>query len=84
MGYGRHSCEQFPASSKVDAIRFHVAKDEGELIRIQYVLEQECWPGERGEFDYNAAHGLRKIADDTLRRQASAFVESYLKRRAQA
>ena len=44
LGYGRHGCEQFPAGSAADAVRFHVAKDAGELIHIQYVFEKDCWP----------------------------------------
>ena len=45
------------------AIRFHVAKEAGELISIQYVFEKDCWPAERGDFDDNTAN-------DILRRQA--------------
>jgi hypothetical protein len=73
LGYGRHSCEQFPVGSAADAIRFHVAKDAGELIHIQYVFEKECWPGEHGD--------AASLTNEILRRQAQVFVESYLKRR---
>ncbi len=74
LGYGRHGCEQFPAASEADAIRFHVAEDAGELIKIQYVFEKDCWPGEHGEVDFATAPSI-------LRRQADAFLESYLRRR---
>ena len=77
LGYGRYSCEQFPPGSPADAIRFHVAKDAGELIHIQYVFEKECWPAERGDFD-------SATADEILRRQAQVFRESYLRRRCEA
>ena len=73
VGYGRHSCEQFPAGSAADAIRFHVAKDEGELINIQYVFEKDCWPGEHGD--------AASITNQISRRQAEVFLESYLRRR---
>jgi hypothetical protein len=73
LGYGRHACEQFPAGSAADAIRFHVAKDEGELIHIQYIFEKDCWPGEHGD--------VAGLADETLRRQAQVFGESYIRRR---
>ena len=76
LGYGRHSCEQFPAGSATDAIRFHVAKDAGELIHIQYVLEKDCWPGEHGD--------ATSLTNETLRRQAEVFLESYLRRRSEA
>jgi hypothetical protein len=74
FGYGRDRCEQFPAASGADAIRFHVAKDAGGLIEIQYVLEKDCWPGEHGVLD-------RSAAGEILRRQADAYLESYLRRR---
>ena len=76
LGYGRHACEQFPEASAADAIRFHVTQDEGELIKIQYVFEKDCWPVEHGD--------ASKLTNETLRRQAGAFVESYLKRRSEA
>jgi hypothetical protein len=85
VGYGRQSCEQFPPSSAADAIRFHVVAEQGELIRIQYVFEKECWPAQHGDFEYTAARGLAPtLVDETLARQAAAFIESYQKRRTQA
>ena len=81
IGYGRHSCDQFPAQSVADAIRFHVASDAGELIRIQYVFEKDCWPSEHGEVDFGASHFGAPAA--TLRRQAEVFVQSYLRRRSE-
>jgi hypothetical protein len=74
LGYGRERCEQFPTESPADAIRFHVATDAGGLIKIQYVFEKDCWPGEHGVFE-------RSAAGEILRRQADAFLESYLRRR---
>ena len=81
-GYGRHGCEQFPAdSSAADAIRFHVAKDAGELIHIQYVFEKDCWPVEHGtDRQRRALHDChrnlappgrrvrRKLSEETQRR----------------
>jgi hypothetical protein len=85
LGYGRHSCEQFPLASAADAIRFHVVKDAGELISIQYVFEQDCWPGARGAFDVPTTREFSpNLADEILRRQAHAFLESYLRRRSEA
>jgi hypothetical protein len=84
VGYGRHSCEQFPTGSPADAIRFHVAKDAGELINIQYVFEKDCWPGEHGVFEYTMTLGYSPcLTDEILRRQAQAYIESYLRRRAE-
>jgi hypothetical protein len=75
-GYGRHGCEKFPADAPTDAVRFHVAKDEGELIQIQYVFEKDCWPSEFGD--------AAALTNETLRRQAHVFLETYLRRRAGA
>jgi len=85
LGLGRHGCEQFPQGSAADAIRFHVAKDAGELINIQYVFEKDCWPAEHGTFDYTMTRGFASsLPAETLRRQAEAFVETYLRRRSEA
>ncbi len=83
LGYGRLSCDQFPEQAAVDAVRFHVAQDAGELIRIQYVFEKDCWPQEHGVLECSAvSREFSGGPDDTvLRRQAAAFVESYLRRR---
>jgi hypothetical protein len=83
LGNGRGVCEHFPAAEGTDAVRFHVAADSAQLIRIQYVFEQDCWPREHGVFEYSiAAHDLTSgPAGAILRRQASAFLESYLRRR---
>ena len=75
VGYGRYGCEQFPSGAAADAVRFHVAKDAGELIQIQYVFEKDCWPVEHGM--------LGASAGEILERQAGAFAESYLRRRGQ-
>jgi hypothetical protein len=80
FGYGRDRCEQFPAASAADAIRFHIAQDAGELIKIQYVFEKDCWPGEHGIFDYTAEREF-SLTDEILQRQADAYLESYLRRR---
>ena len=72
FGYGRDRCEHFPAASAADAIRFHVIKDSGKSIQIQYVFEKDCWPGEHGTVHTSACA--------TLQRQADAYRESYLRR----
>lgn len=81
VGYGRHSCEQFPALSAADAIRFHVIKEAAGLIQIQYVFEKDCWPRERGTIECSVSEFALAAQTDTLHRQAHAFVDSYLARR---
>ena len=83
LGYGRLCCERFPEAAASDAVRFHVASDTGDLIRIQYVFEKGFWPQEHGIVEFSAAsRELSGAASDTiLSRQAAAFAESYLRRR---
>jgi hypothetical protein len=83
LGYGRACCDRFPQGTASDAVRFHVAGDEGELIRIQYVFEKDCWPQEHGVMECRATSGDVPSGPDNavLRRQAAAFVESYVRRR---
>jgi hypothetical protein len=83
LGYGRGRCDRFPEQSPSDAIRFHIARDEGELLSIQYVREKDCWPQSHGVFECSSSNATLENApaDDLLRQQASAFVQSYLRRR---
>jgi len=81
LGYGRNRCERFPAGSAADAVRFHASQDAGMLVRIQYVFEKDCWPGESGAFECRTGFNFPEAANPTLRRQAEAFLESYLRRR---
>ena len=83
LGYGRGRCDRFPEAALTDAVRFHVAGDAGELIRIQYVFEKDCWPQDRGVVECSSATGNLSSGPDNavLRKQAAAFVESYLRRK---
>ena len=82
-GYGRGCCQRFPDESERDAVRFHVAGDAGDLIRIQYVFEKACWPASNGVVEFSiASHQLCSLTEDAiLKRQAEAFAESYVRRR---
>ena len=83
VGYARRCCDRFPRESQSDAVRFHVAEDSGERIRLQYIFEKECWPGAHGVLDYSVnEHQLAgDNTDGILRTQAGVFLESYLRRR---
>lgn len=84
VGYGRECCERFPLDAEADAVRFHVMSEAGELIRIQYTFEKNCWPREHGVFEFPLTRqGLSDgLADEILRRQATTFLESYRRRKA--
>lgn len=83
VGYARGRCDRFPEEARADAVRFHVAEDSGERIRVQYIFERDCWPGEHGVLDYLVRE--RRFAGEDgvaiLRIQAGLFLESYLRRR---
>jgi len=85
VGYGRGRCDRLPENAAADAIRFNVSADEGELIHIQYIVEKECWPKEHGSFECSSKSMqlAGAPADEILQRQASAFLESYVRRRGQ-
>ena len=81
-GYARAFCERFPHDARADAVRFNIASDEGDGIRLQYIFEKECWPVDHGELRYSvSAHAFTSApADEIVRRQATVFLESYLRR----
>jgi len=81
LGYGRNRCEQFPEASPADAVRFHVNEDTGTLIRIQYIFERDCWPGDHGLLECSSGCDVPEAPNQILQRQAQAFLESYLRRR---
>ncbi len=81
MGYGRLCCERFPQTADADAVRFHVREEAGELISIQYIFEKDCWPKQHGVLEFAGSAVSSGPDDAVLRRQAAAFLESYLRRR---
>ncbi|HEV2687771.1 MAG TPA: hypothetical protein VGV35_04430 [Bryobacteraceae bacterium] len=82
LGYGRGRCDRFPDAADADSIRFHMSEDAGELIRIQYIYEKDCWPQNHGGLECSTAGVISSEPENALlRRQAAAFVESYLRRR---
>lgn len=80
-GYARGLCEHFPASGAADAVRFSVAEDCGGRLRVVYVFEKNYAPVSHGALEFPLGASAAP-ADDLLLRQARAFVESYLLRRA--
>jgi hypothetical protein len=82
-GYGREGCGHFPAESEADAVRFHILLDSGPSLRIQFVIEKGWWPLRHGVMEYSSTEKIvtDPSFDPILERQASAFAESYLRRR---
>jgi hypothetical protein len=81
-GYARSRCPRFPADAPDDAVRFHVAYENGDLIRLQYIYERQWWPAEHGVLEYSRAQ--RRITavtgSDLLRQQAAAFAASWIRK----
>ncbi|MBZ5726643.1 MAG: hypothetical protein LAP87_16790 [Acidobacteriia bacterium] len=86
FGYARGSCTRFPGDEGPDAVRFSVSRDDGASLRIYYVMERDHHPFAHGPLEYSLAAAafvnppLREIAI----RQATAYVESYLRRQKEA
>ena len=85
LGYARGSCQCFPAGPTPDAVRFTVSRDEGDSIVFYHVVERDHHPFAYGPLTYSLSRRAFLIppADDILRRQAEAYVESYLRRKSE-
>jgi hypothetical protein len=82
MGYARRACVRFPAGDGPDAVRFTISSHEGDTLRIYYVVERDHHPFAHGSLACSIASGQWSTpVDDTLQRQAQAYVESYLRRK---
>lgn len=82
VGYGRGCCQRFPSDAGADAVRFHIAGDAAGVIRVQYILEKDCWPKESGTFEWSVTGQELSggPANPILRRQAAVFIEGYQRR----
>jgi hypothetical protein len=82
MGYAKGRCARYQAMDAGDAVRFLIAQDRGELIRIEYAVERDHHPHRLGAFEYQKTHGAftGTAEDPVLERQVLAYVASYLRR----
>jgi hypothetical protein len=83
LGYARGTCARFPSGEGPDAVRFTVSRDQGDSLRIYYVLERDHHPFAHGPVECSVASGafVDPLPGDTISRQALAYVESYLRRK---
>lgn len=86
LGYARGACSRFPAGDGPDAVRFTISGDDGSTLRIYYVVEQNHHPFAHGPLAYSRALAAfaEPPADQTLRGQARAYAQSYLRRKSGA
>lgn len=85
FGYARGVCDRFPANDPgADAVRFTIRADDGRTLHLYYVLERDHHPLAHGPLEYSlsAASFAHEPADPIVRRQAEAYVASYLKSKA--
>ena len=81
-GYARGKCDRFPSDARADAVRFNIASELDDVIQLQYIFEKGCWPIDNGDASYSIAGRAFTVppADELVSRQASVFIESYLRR----
>jgi len=86
LGYARGACPHFPSADGPDAVRFAVSGDDGASLRIYLVVERDHQPFAHGPLEYSRAREgfLNPPVDETISRQARAYVESYLRRKSEA
>jgi len=81
LGYPALECARFPKSGVADAVRFVVAADEDDVVRIVYSYEKDHLPLRHGEIRYGRRRGEWKglAAGSLLWSQAEAYLNSYLR-----
>ena len=86
LGYARDNCSRFPANDAgPDAVRFTISRDDGQLLHLHYVLELDHHPYAHGSFEYQrgSARLVRAPQNEIVRRQAEAYIASYLRQKEQ-
>ena len=79
QGYARNSCAEFPSGDGPDAVRFCIASDTEEIVRILFIVESNHLPYRHGALEYSC-HS--ETGEEVLQRQAHAYLESYRRRKA--
>ena len=84
-GYPAGTCSRFPRSGGPDALRFSIIREQTGVLLVFYVAERNYRAFEHGEMEYSVEKSkfLAGHANELLMRQAQAYVESYLRRKAQ-
>ena len=83
LGNARGKCPRFPEEASADAVRFMVAGDKDDVIKLQYVIEKDHAPLEHGPLEYSLKERRFLVghSSELLRRQAQAYLESYQRRK---
>lgn len=83
LGYARQECPRFPGGDAPDAVRFTVSRDDGAALHLYYVVERDHQPFAHGplEFSPSSAAFTNAPPGETLRNQAAAYLDSFLRRK---
>lgn len=86
LGYARGTCPRFPSTGEPDAVRFAIARDDGNYLQIYYVLERGHHPFDHGSVEYHRDADVFQppLPATPFRDQARAYVASYLRRKRDA
>ena len=86
LGYAREACGRFPGGTAPDAVRFNISNDDGDPVRVAWVIERNHFPVAHGSLSYSLeSYGfLAPLPDEHLVRQALAYMASYRRRKAEA
>jgi hypothetical protein len=87
IGYARERCDRFPLDGECpDAARFMIQRDGNAGIAVRYVLERDYRPFGDGSLTWSREQGnfAAPCAPALLLQQAAAYVQSYLRRKAEA
>jgi hypothetical protein len=81
LGYARQ-CGKFPAQRRSDAVRFAIAKDNGDRILLHYCCERDHAPVEHGQLQYDCSTHSWSVGhhDGCIQRQAECYVAVYIER----
>lgn len=79
LGYARGRCARYPENGGPDAVRFSLAADRGGVLSLRFAVERDYLPLAHGTLVFSRGKVTPEPAP-LLRRQAEAYLESYLRR----
>jgi hypothetical protein len=81
LGYVRGQCARFPDDAGPDAVRFTISKSDSAGLLLCFVQERDHHPFAHGRLEYSFTTGFSAGQGTLLERQATAYVESYQRRK---
>jgi hypothetical protein len=86
LGYARGRCDRFPTETASDAVRFAIARDDGDCLELQFALERDHHPLDHGAIHYRVEADAFEpaLGETAFACQARAYVASYLRRKRDA